>query len=180
MSPRPALHTRRLRLDRLVPPDDQALFAPRSHPHVRRFQGWSPASLDEARAFIARDATVAFGTVGTWTQWAIRDREDGVLIGDAGVCVGDAGRQAEVGCSIDPALHGRGLGTEALTVVLDHLLREMGLHRVHASVDPRNQAALALLERLGFRREALHRKSLWWRGAWVDDVVLALLAEEWL
>ena len=37
----------------------------------------------------------------------------------------------------------------------------------------------ALLERLGMRREAHHVRSYWFRGAWVDDVVYAMLRTEW-
>jgi RimJ/RimL family protein N-acetyltransferase len=50
---------------------------------------------------------------------------------------------------------------------------------VHASVDPRNAACVALLQALGMRQEAHFRESLWLHGEWVDDAVFALLAWEW-
>jgi RimJ/RimL family protein N-acetyltransferase len=56
---------------------------------------------------------------------------------------------------------------------------QLGRHRIHASVDPRNLASMAMLRALGMRQEAHHRESLWLHGEWVDDVVFALLASEW-
>ena len=52
-------------------------------------------------------------------------------------------------------------------------------HRVYASVDPRNKPSMALLERVGMRKEAYLRQSLFWKGEWVDDVIYALLRSEW-
>ena len=46
-------------------------------------------------------------------------------------------------------------------------------------MDPRNEPSVALLERVGMRKEAHFRKSLWFKGEWVDDMVLAILKSEW-
>jgi RimJ/RimL family protein N-acetyltransferase len=54
------------------------------------------------------------------------------------------------------------------------------MHRLSASVDADNLRSLALLERLGWRREAHHRRSEWFKGAWCDDVIHAQLRDEWL
>ena len=48
-----------------------------------------------------------------------------------------------------------------------------------ASVDPRNARSIALMERLGFRREAHFVESLWFKEAWADDVIFAMLEREW-
>jgi len=48
------------------------------------------------------------------------------------------------------------------------------------SVDPRNTASMALCRSLGLRQEAHHVESYRFRGEWVDDVIFALLAREWL
>ena len=59
--------------------------------------------------------------------------------------------------------------------MIGHFLGPLGKHRVFASADPRNARSLALLERVGMRREAHFRESLWFKGEWVDDVVYAIL-----
>ena len=172
------LVTARLRIDALRPDDAAALFALRGNPTVARYQGWRPADLAAARAFI--DAQPQPPSHG-WFQRAIRLREDGRLLGDLGVNLPeDARGSVEFGISLAPAAQGRGYAGEALRALFDHVLGQLGRHRVHASVDPRNLACLALLRSLGMRQEAHHRESLWLHGEWVDDVVFALLAREWL
>ncbi|KZC18650.1 MULTISPECIES: GNAT family N-acetyltransferase [Rhodanobacter] len=172
------LVTARLRIDALRPDDAAALFACRGDPAVARYQGWCPADVAAARTFIdAQPLQPAHG----WFQRAIRLREDGTLIGDLGVNLPEAtGDSVEFGISIVPARQGHGYAGEAVRALFDHVFGQLGRHRVHASVDPRNLACMALLRALGMRQEAHHRESLWLRGEWVDDVVFALLAREWL
>jgi RimJ/RimL family protein N-acetyltransferase len=35
------------------------------------------------------------------------------------------------------------------------------------------------MQRLGMRQEALLRENLWFKGAWADDIVFAILEREW-
>jgi hypothetical protein len=48
-----------------------------------------------------------------------------------------------------------------------------------ARVDARNEASLRLGERLGMRREARLVSNEWFKGAWSDEVDLAVLDCEW-
>lgn len=172
------LVTARLRIDALRPADAEALFALRSDPAVARYQGWRPVDLAAARAFIGRQSSAAI-PVG-WFQRAIRGRDDGRLLGDLGVNLPeDAKASVEFGISIAPAGQGHGYAGETVRALFDHVFGRLGRHRIQASVDPRNLACLALLRSLGMRQEAHHRESLWLHGEWVDDVVFALLADEW-
>jgi RimJ/RimL family protein N-acetyltransferase len=171
------LTTPRLLLDRLRPDDAQALFACRADPAVARFQGWRPASVAEARAFIDVQAEPA---PGLWFQRAIRLRDGQALVGDLGVCLPSTpGDSVEFGISLVPAQQGRGYAREALQALFQHGFDALGWRRIHASVDPRNTACVALLQALGMRQEAHFRESLWLHGEWVDDVVFAILAREW-
>jgi RimJ/RimL family protein N-acetyltransferase len=85
----------------------------------------------------------------------------------------------EFGISLVPTGQGRGYAGEALRALFDQVFGPLGRHRIHASVDPRNLACIALLRALGMRQEAHHRESLWLHGEWVDDMVFALLVHEW-
>jgi RimJ/RimL family protein N-acetyltransferase len=172
------LVTARLRIDALRPDDTAALFALRSDPAVARYQGWRPLDLAAARAFIERQSSAAI-PVG-WFQRAIRLREDGRLVGDLGLNLpGDAKASVEFGISLAPAAQGQGYAGEAVRALFDHVFGRLGRHRIQASVDPRNVACLALLRSLGMRQEAHHRESLWLHGAWVDDMIFAMLSREW-
>jgi RimJ/RimL family protein N-acetyltransferase len=173
------LATPRLRIDALRSADADTFFAYRSDPVVARFQGWCPTTLSEARDFIDTQIRLAPDARDGWLQRAIR-LHDGTLIGDLGVCLtGDLHASVEFGISVAPIHQGRGHAREAAGALFEHVFGELGWHRIHASVDPRNLACMAMLRRLGMRQEAHHRESLWLRGEWVDDAIFAMLASEW-
>ena len=176
----PHLRTNRLELTPLRSEDAAELFAIRTEPSVARFQGWIPADLAEAEDFIARQGNAVFETPESWFQLAIRPLDVDTLLGDLGVHFLEEGsRQVEIGFTLSPTEQGRGIATEAVGALLDHLFGVLDKHRVIASVDPRNDRAIALLTRLGFRQEAHFVRSLLVDSEWVDDLRFGLLQEEW-
>jgi hypothetical protein len=48
----------------------------------------------------------------------------------------------------------------------------------HGLLDARNAASVAVLERLAMRREGHLRRSTWAKGEWTDDLLYALLHNE--
>ena len=177
----PDITTPRLKLSPLAPSDAPALFAYRSDPAVSRYQSFEPRTVEDATSFIGDPPRATFDIPGVWCQLGIRDRDSGLLVGDLGVHVlSDDPRQVEIGFTVAPAHQGRGLGTEAVTGLLDALFLSLRKHRVFASVDPRNVPSMALLRRVGMRQEAHFRESLWFKGEWADDAVFAVLRSEWL
>jgi RimJ/RimL family protein N-acetyltransferase len=172
--------TPRLRLDVLRESDAETLFQYRADPSVALYQGWCPASRDEALDFIRSQQQIALDVPDSWLQLAIRRSEDGALVGDLGLHLpSDADGSYEFGVTVAPAHQGKGYAREAVRALLDFVFGKLGAHRVHASIDPRNIASGALLRSLGMRQEAHFRESLKMRGEWVDDVIFALLAREW-
>jgi len=173
------LETERLVLRRFRDDDAPALAAYRSVPEVARYQSWdAPYPLGDALAFVAEAGHLDPEREG-WFQYAVQGRDNGLLVGDVAVNRGDGGRQAEIGFTFAPAFQGRGYATEAVRRVVRFLLIEEGLHRVHASLDARNERSAKLLERVGFRREGHQIQSSWWKGEWTDDLFYAMLAREW-
>jgi len=85
---------------------------------------------------------------------------------------------AHVGYWVDEAVAGRGVMPTALALVLDHCFGPVRLHRVEANVRPENAASLAVVRKLGFEQEALHRRYLFIDEQWRDHVGFALLAED--
>ncbi len=141
------------------------------------YQGWCPVDLAAAREFIEAQPQQPSHD---WFQRAIRLRENGTLIGDLGVCLPeDPHESVEFGVSLAPAHQGRGYASEAVRALMACVFGQLGRHRIHASVDPRNLASMAMLRALGLRQEAHHRESLWFKGEWADDVIFAMLDHEW-
>jgi RimJ/RimL family protein N-acetyltransferase len=56
----------------------------------------------------------------------------------------------------------------------------VGLHRVTARVEPRNEPSWRVLERIGMRREAHFVDNEWIDGGWQSEFVYALLEREWV
>jgi len=171
--------TKRLKIDRLKDSDAHTMFKYRSDPLISRYQNWEPSHIEEIQTFIAELKNVDIGAPGSWFQLGMYLRESDEMVGDLGIHTQSNNRsQAEIGITLSISFQRRGLATEALTALLKYLFVKLGKHRVYASVDPRNTPSIALLERVGMRKEAHFVESLWFKGEWVDDVIYAMLKSE--
>ena len=83
-----------------------------------------------------------------WLNWAVRVEATGEHAGYVQATVEDGA--AEVAYVLGPAWWGRGLATEAVTVMCAHLAVDHAVARLTAHVAPANRASRSLLERLGF------------------------------
>lgn len=176
----PRLATQRLLLKHLDASDAGALFAYRSDPSVSRYQTWHPGGVDEARVFIETYGQREECQVGDWCQLGVYLLSTRELIGDIGLhLLPPDGRQIELGFSISPAHQRRGYAAEGVRALIAHLFVEAGIHRIVASVDPRNDASIGLLEHLGLRREAHHHQSIRTPAGWEDELIYAMLGSEW-
>lgn len=175
------LTTRRLRLRPLSADDTDDLVAYRSAEDVCRYVPFEPmgpaAVAEKLKAGWSRREIAAEGDAVTL---GIELAGTGRLIGDVMLLLASAEhRRGEIGWVLHPEHSGRGYATEASHAVLHLAFDELGLHRVVARVDARNEASLRLGERLGMRREAYLVSNEWFKGAWSDEVDLALLDSEW-
>jgi aminoglycoside 6'-N-acetyltransferase len=87
-------------------------------------------------------------------------------------------RHASIDLFLDPALHGRGIGTEVVRRVVRRLIDERGHHRI--TIDPAadNAAAIRAYEKVGFRAVGVMRRyerDVDGRG-WHDGLLMELLA----
>ncbi len=73
---------------------------------------------------------------------------------------------------------GKGLGKEAVGLLVEHLFATGSLERVGATCDVENLPSVRLLEGLGFRREGTLRSALFHHGRWHDVHVYGLTRSE--
>lgn len=105
---------------------------------------------------------------------------DDVLVGGVLVRVMDVRQgRAEIGCWLEPAGVGKGLVTRAATLLVDHLIRERGVHRVEWLVSSANAPSIAVARRLGLTRDGVLRSYSAHRGVRQDVEVWSVLAREW-
>ena len=86
-------------------------------------------------------------------------------------------RHAAIDLFLDPSLHGRGLGTEAVRRMVRQLIDDRGHHRITVDPAAANAAAIRAYERVGFRRVGIMRR--YERdvggGGWHDGLLMELL-----
>ncbi|MBZ0113487.1 MAG: GNAT family N-acetyltransferase [Thermoanaerobaculia bacterium] len=116
----------------------------------------------------------------TLFQWGVAWRENGEVIGTVTLAELEwTHRRAEIGFALARRHWRRGVMGEAVRAVLDYAFGPLGLHRIEADTDPRNQASMSLLEGLGFLREGFQRERYFDLGEIQDAMMFGLLAREW-
>ncbi len=80
----------------------------------------------------------------------------------------------------DPALLGKGLGGEAILMVLRHAFFDLQLHRIGIRVLSFNRRAIRAYEKCGFVIEGRERETAFVNDSWHDDVIMGILHHEFL
>ncbi len=179
LSELPTLTSSRLRIRWLTSDDIPQLYAIFSGPEVTRY--WSqPPVADEAGAALMLDSVQEFFRAGTLYQWGVELLDSPGVIGTCTLASIDLQNQrAEVGYALHRSMWGRGLITETLTLLLNFAFDTLGLNRIEADVDPRNDRSIGVLERLGFQREGFMRERWVVNGLVQDTTFFGLLRREW-
>ena len=181
LSPRYPIETERLVLRPLVYEDLDDAYSYYSRPDVTRYLYWGPRDREESLEVLATYASLT----------EIEEEGDGLVLGvvprEVGRVVGQVNlhwrsrehRQGEIGFVFHPDHHGRGYATEAAGVLLRLGFEGLRLHRISGRCDARNLASARVMERLGMRREAHLVENEFIKGEWTDELVYAMLEQEW-
>jgi RimJ/RimL family protein N-acetyltransferase len=179
----PTLPVRTQRLElRLFRAEDFAdSLAYHSRPDVVRYLYQEPRTEEDFRAVVAgRVKQRGFAKEGDRVNLAVVPSGVGRVIGEVMLLwTSDEHRQGEIGFMVHPHFHGRGYATEASEPLLRMGFEGLGLHRICGRLDGRNTASARVLEKLGMRREAHLVQNEFVKGEWTDEVVYAVLREEW-
>ncbi|HEY2442384.1 MAG TPA: GNAT family protein [Streptosporangiaceae bacterium] len=136
---------------------------------------WRPVPVGSAasgyRVPAAADDVACFSVV---------ELASGELAGEALVWGIDVhNRTAHLGISLRPGFRGRGLSTDTVRVLCRYGFAILGLHRLQIETLADNAAMIAAAARAGFVPEGTLRRAAWVNGAFADEAILGLLAEEW-
>lgn len=150
---------------------------------VTDFLLWDgPEDVEEMAGYFRRHRSGTFVPHGF--HWLVRDRT-GALTGSEGAAMGSIGidQRGPVGrCSLGywlaPPYWGQGVMPEALAAVIQHGFGTLGVVKFEAEVFEGNTRSVALLERLGFRKEGRIRLAQYKRGRWIDELVYGLTRDD--
>ena len=176
-----------LRLD-LAPDTHLRLLEPRdaeelhvlvvaNREHLAPWMPWAAGQgLAETRAFIALTRKQVADDAGLQTA-IVQDGRIAGMVGFHGVDW-DA-RATSIGYWLDAGAQGRGTMTAAVRALVDHALSVWALNRVEIRAAPENRRSRAIPERLGFTEEGTLRQAERVGERYLDNVVYAMLAEDW-
>ena len=152
----PVLETERLRLRSWRKDDFRPYHAILQHPDVHRHFGPEPMSAEEAwRRLTSAVGGWQFNGFGTW---AVERKDDGKLVGNAGIFTGwramepEFGEEPEMGWIFAAETHGKGMASEGCQAVLDWTEANLDPTPIWAIIAPANESSLKLAEKLGFER----------------------------
>lgn len=74
---------------------------------------------------------------------------------------------------------GSGYATEAMTLLIDFMFNERGMNRIVANVLEDNIPSIKMHEKCGYKREGLLRQAIYKNGKFQNQIVLALLKEDY-
>ena len=180
-SPDYPVRTARLLLRPLTAADTDALLSYRSRPDVFRYVPFEPMTRERLEERMA----------GPWARTELTGADQVLLLGievaAVGELVGDVllsftsqeHRSGEIGYVLHPGSSGHGYATEAAHAMLRLGFETLGLHRITAWFDERNEGSAGVVRRLGMRPEARLVESESSKGEWVTRLGYAMLEAEW-
>lgn len=152
------LSTERLQLRQLTDSDNDAQFtlALVNDPDFHRYIGDRDVrTLEDARGYNQRGPIAMYRERG-FGMYRV-ELKDGTAIGQCGLLKRDGLDDVDIGFAFLPEYRGQGYALEAAQAVMTRGESEHGLTRIVAITTPDNRASIALLERLGLRRERMIR-----------------------
>ncbi len=176
------IKTERLVLRPYEPEDFDAALSYWSDPGVTRFlylEAFTPETFVERLGVLM--GRTELNDEGDVMTLAIVPDDVGQVVGDVTLFWRSAEHQAgEIGFILHPDHRSKGYAREASIPLLEMGFGAMKLHRMIGRLDGRNAASGKVLSGLGMRQEAHLVENEWVKGEWTDEIVYAMLRDEWL
>jgi len=171
----------RLLLRPLTSRDIDALLAYRGREDVCRYVPFEPMTREGITERLTRQwARTELTGEGQSLTLGAEVSQTGELAGDI-ILFWHSEEHAggEIGYVFNPSLGGCGYATEAVTMMLRLGFEELGIHRIIARIDERNDPSVRLARRVGMRQEARLVENEFFKGEWSTELDFAILGAEW-
>ncbi|WP_203182277.1 GNAT family N-acetyltransferase [Streptomyces pratensis] len=183
----PALFSFSLGKDAALLPLTPAITEPfhglqvRNHERIGRWEPVPavPPTLAETRNLLEVYGRSWLGGASVDTAIAVVLDDEWELAGAANLRVDHQQRAAEFGCWLDPFFEGRGLARRSFVALVDHAFNGLRLDRVTTRATADNERSRAMIEKLGFVQEGVHRKAVYFADGRRDEISYAILSQEW-
>ena len=181
LRPRYPVRAGRVLLRPLAAGDVDAVLAYRSRADVCRYVPFEPMTREDITERMAGPwARTELTEEGQALTLGVEVRETGELAGDVVLFWRDRlNAGGELGYVFNPDAGGRGYATEAASATLRLGFDGLGLHRITARIDERNEPSARLARRLGMRQEARLVRNELFKGEWSTELDFAILADDW-
>lgn len=174
----PEIETERLLLREILPADAPAIFRLFADPNVTRYYDLETYTQERQAQELIEFFDESF-ELERAIRWGIERRVDGVLLGTCGY-VWLRRFRGEIGYELHSDYWRQGYMTEALDAILEFGFTELGLNRIEALAMVENDASAGLLRKVGFQEEGVLRQHDFFKGAFHDMRLFALLKDEYL
>jgi ribosomal-protein-alanine N-acetyltransferase len=123
------------------------------------------------------DMEKLYDTFPPETRYFFIEKKDGTKVGTIGHY--QVGKLLEIGYVLVPSERRKGYCSEAAQIMVDYLFLSKDIVRIQAHTNVRNVGSQKILEKTGFKKEGVVRKSNFVRGEWTDACLYSILREEW-
>lgn len=198
------IETERLNLRFLRPDDADDLLEYQSHPEIVRYIPWPERTREQVEEALQKTINIGareLKNTGDFfvLAWELKDLGDsqfsnpstnaktvaingyrpGKVIGQSNMSLRSTGDQfSDIGWATHQDFHRQGFAYEATHALMKYAFKNFPLHRIVADIDTRNPESAAMAEKLGMRREGEFKDAEFFKGAWCDMWLYAILKEE--
>ncbi|MFD5513894.1 GNAT family N-acetyltransferase [Streptomyces sp. NPDC127051] len=148
-----------------------------SNPAAMRYTTSAPLDEEEAANKLKHMMEVGDSRRG-YSLAIVRDFDD-LLVGTVGVDFERFASAYTHSMVTDPTSWGSGIAVDTYRLLLEFLFDSLGKHRIWTACDTRNDRAVRLIERVGFKRIGTIKEYAPRGRGWVDCFYYSYLDREW-
>ena len=170
-SPLKILETERLLLRQLSTEDAEFILELLNEPSfIHNIGDRGIRTIDGANSYLLNGPVASYAKNG-FGLYLVQLKETNESIGMCGLIKRDTLEDVDIGYAFLPRFWSKGYAFEAAQAVKEYAKTVIGLHRIVAIVDPKNEASIRVLQKIGLQFEKMMKLS-------EDDIELKLFGAD--